>query len=224
MRFRLGIHRDAAFDAAQPPKILALEIGTVAPLEDLQGDEVFFTKSHKLGDVELGVGLGVLTIAHKLPVHPKVETGLRAADIDDYLLVSPRFVNVHPFAVTTHGVAFHGHLRQLAIVEVIGGVHIDRHTVSVQLPVARHRNGAPIAVIEVCAEEIGRTFVGIGHIEELPHTIQPFDIEIVSTLVVIADVGPRVKLVHLEHGGVLPFGEGLGLNGESYAGEDKEKR
>ena len=131
-----------------------------------------FAKSHKFGNVEFRIGLGILAVAHKMPVHPKVETRLRAADVDNHLLAFPFFVDINPFAVAAHGVAFHGHFRQLAVVEVVGGVHIHGHAVAVQLPVARHGNGAPIAVVEVCTEEIGGTFIGVGHIVELPRAVK----------------------------------------------------
>ena len=219
VRFGLGVKSNTALDAAQPPEILAFEIGTVAPFEDLQSDEVAFPKLHEAGDVKLGVGLGVLAVAHELAVHPEVETGLCSADVDDHLLVLPRFVDVHPLAVAAHGVALHGDFRQLAVVEVVGGVHIDGHTVAVQLPVAGHGNGAPAAVVVVGAEEIGRPLVSIGDVVKRPWAVRRDAMHCVST--VLRDIGPRVELVHFEYGGVLPLGEGLRGEAEGGAKYDK---
>ena len=228
VRFGLGVEGDAALDAAQPPEILALEVGTVAPLEDLEGDEVALPELHEAGDVELGVGLGVLAVAHELAVHPEVETGLCSADIDDHLLVLPRLVNVHPFAVAAHGVAFHGNFRQLTVVEVVGGVHIDGHAVAylvlfsavrnildtplVQFPVVRNKLDIPstftFTFIVIRAEKIRGALVSIRHIVER-HPIDSFKISTVNMAAILWDIGPRVELVDLEHGGILPFGEGL---------------
>ena len=85
MRFGLGVEDDAALDAAQPPEILAFEIGTVAPFKNLQGNQVALPELHEPGDVELGVGFGILAVAHKLAVHPEVETGFCAPGVEKNL-------------------------------------------------------------------------------------------------------------------------------------------
>ena len=218
VRFGLGVKSNTALDAAQPPEILALEVRTVAPFEDLQSDEIAFPELHEPGDVKLGVGFGVLAVAHKLAVHPKVEAGLRAPDVDNHLLVLPRFFDIHPLAVAAHGVAFYGHFRQLAVVEVVGGVHIDGHAVPfytiasfMQFPVSRNELHIPAAFtfIVIRAEKICGALIGIRHIVER-HPIDSFKINTVNVAAILWDICPRIEFVHLEHGGILPLGEGLG--------------
>ncbi len=49
----LGVEGNAALDATQPPEILALEIGTVAPFENLQSDKITLAQLHELGNIKL---------------------------------------------------------------------------------------------------------------------------------------------------------------------------
>ena len=57
----------------QPPEILVLTPGTVAPTENLKGDEVL-TRVHIFRDIKLCLDLRVLAITHELTVHPEVDT------------------------------------------------------------------------------------------------------------------------------------------------------
>ena len=62
---------NTAENATQTPHVLTLQIGTVAPAIDLNGNLVFACP-HVLCDIELGWRHGVLTIAYLLAIHPKV--------------------------------------------------------------------------------------------------------------------------------------------------------
>ena len=55
-----------------------------------------------------------------------------------------------------------------------------------------------------------------------PLAVEPLNVhQIVSTLVVVRNIGPRVEFVDLEHGGILPLGEGLRGDYEAETGKKK---
>ena len=61
-----------ASHAAQAEEVLVFEVGSVAPAENLEGEEILLARLDVLGDVELGLKLAVLAVADELAVDPEV--------------------------------------------------------------------------------------------------------------------------------------------------------
>ena len=68
-----GVDLHAAGDAGEAPEILVLQVGAVAPAEDLKGDKVL-PRMDIFRQVEAGFELAVLAVAHHLAVHPHSPT------------------------------------------------------------------------------------------------------------------------------------------------------
>ena len=84
----LGIEHHITFDATDAPKILTFEIGSIGKAVDLHRQFVF-TRTHQTGYVKLGIGLGILSEAYELPIHPYVIGRLHRTEVDVDATVFP---------------------------------------------------------------------------------------------------------------------------------------
>ena len=73
-----------AIDAAMTPKVLALDICAVAPAEYLQCYGIL-ARLDKLRDVETCCQATILRVADKLTIHPYVDIGVYATNIEEYV-------------------------------------------------------------------------------------------------------------------------------------------
>ncbi len=76
-------------EAAESPEILILEIGAVAPAEYLESDKVLCSDLDKLGNVETGFQLAVLTISDLFAIDPDTDIGGSRTDTQADLLALP---------------------------------------------------------------------------------------------------------------------------------------
>ncbi len=224
----LGTRREVyiARNAAQTPQVLILQIGSVAPAEDLQGDEVL-AGLNELGDVERRAEVAVLGVADEFAVDPYVNVRHRRADVEEYFAARPVGGDVHRAAIRSHVVLLDGHVGRV-VAEVVAPrvthVDIDRIAVTVQLPHGGHLHRVPRGVVVVGAVEIGGTPVGVLHPVELPSAVERDAIGIILVAVFarggvgrVEDLVGRVhgRAVDLVHFGVVPLGEGLSVRRRS---------
>ncbi len=93
---------DIAKDAAEAPEVLALEIGAVAVAIDLGRHDVLAGLQVR-GDVELGRGSTALAVADLLSVHPEVEGGVDACEVQDDLSAVPIVGNLESAPIGADG-------------------------------------------------------------------------------------------------------------------------
>ena len=84
--------------ARQPPEVLVLEIGAVAPSHHLHGNEVA-AALHIRRDIELGSYFRVLAVAHLSPIDPNRQVARRRAHVQVDALPVPRVGKVDGTAV-----------------------------------------------------------------------------------------------------------------------------
>ena len=169
-----GIDLHAAGDAAQAPEILILQVGPVAPAEDLQGQEVL-PRMDILRNVETGLQLAVLAVADLLPVDPDADVRGRGADVQADLPSDPAAVHGESATVLAGIIVLRGRDRRIVLVMAAPGiadVDIQRIAKAVEFPVAGNGNRAPLAVVIVRRLETAEAAVD-GLVEmELPRTVQ----------------------------------------------------
>ena len=218
-----GIDLHAAGDAGEAPEILVLQVGAVAPAEDLQGDEVL-PGADIFRQVEAGLELAVLAVAHHLAVHPHADVGGGGTDVQADLLADPGRVHGEGPAVLAHVVVLRGRVRRIVLVVALPGiadVQVHRVAVSVEVPHSRHRDLAPGAVVIIDRlEPLEPAFDG-GIEIELPQSVQA------QGLLLVGNEGrPHRQAVFFKYVRVLP-GFHLGLRREGQEGgqegQGKEK-
>ena len=234
----------------QTPEVLVLAVGTVAPAEGLEGEQIV-AGVHIGGHVKLGGGLAVFGIAHKLTVHPKVHVGGDTAEVGYHLAAFPSVGHLYHLAVAAHMVVFYRHLGRIVLEVSAPGetdVHINRVAETVQLPDARHRHHAPRCVVVRLLVEVGGPLIGIFHPVEFPVTLKRQITVAGRTLVFLGfflvfiseERGVHGETVHLVHLHVMPLligrssrlygccglvlGCGLVLCGGLHAGQGEQDR
>ncbi len=147
--FGAGINIHAAGDAAKAPEVLVLKVSAVAPAEYLQRDGVA-ARFYKGGQIEAGLQLAVLAVAHFAAVDPHAHVAGGAAYAQAYLRADPVGGNVKCAPVLPHVVLFDGRVGRIVLVVTSPGVadiHIQRLAKAVQLPKARNRHRVPLRIV-----------------------------------------------------------------------------
>ena len=142
---------DAAGNAAQPPEILVLQVGAVAPAENLQGNHIL-PRTNVFGKVEAGFQLAVFAIAHHLSVHPYAHVGSSAADAQIHRFLLPFRRDVEHAAVLPHVVPFLRDDGRIVLVQTfpcIADIHVNGVSVAVELPEAGDGHFVPAGVVVV---------------------------------------------------------------------------
>ena len=126
-------------------------------------------------EVEAGLQLAVLAVAHHLAVHPHADVGGGGTDVQANLLADPGRVNGESPAVLAHVIVFRGGIGRIVLVMIPPGitdVHVHRVAVTVQVPHAGHRNLVPAGIVEADSLEALEPAFN-GRIEvELPQAVQ----------------------------------------------------
>ena len=168
-----GAQRNRTEDAAQPPHVLIFQIGTVAPLQDLDGDPVD-PDLRQFGDVELGGVPAALAHPGQLAVDPDIEEGVHAVEFQQDPPFGPVVGDLELADIAPGGV-FRGDERRIYRERVID-VGVMRMAVSFQLPVARDFDVVPLGAVEILPEKIFRDFAGRREIPEFPRPVQQSEI------------------------------------------------
>ena len=158
----------------QPPEVLVLIIGAVAPAEGLEGYQVI-TWMHLIRDIKLSGDFRVLGIPYILAVDPQVHIRGDGTEMGDDLFTIPISRDVDRTAIGTHMIVLHRHLWRVILEMSTPGeahIHILRVTIAVKFPDARHGHRLPVTVIIVFSETIRRALVGMLYPQETPCSIQ----------------------------------------------------
>ena len=145
---------DIPLDAADTPKVLALEVRAGAPTIDFQGQDVFPVLQIGI-DAEDSRVLGVFVVSHFLAIQINVQTRLGAADIEVNIAVFPVRRHFNVATINTDRV-FLGQKRRsrVAGLELVAVIGINRRPETLAFPVSRHldilpRRGAHRRVCDV---------------------------------------------------------------------------
>ena len=153
---------DVPVNAAEAPHVLVFQVAAVGPAVDLHGEHVFPLRFHVAGDVEFRRGHAALAVANALTVHPDVERGLHAVEVQENLAAGPVLWQLESPPVRADRVTVFVHARGLRQGKAEPGVDVDRYAVAVHLPVAGHGQVVPRADVERRLVEIHGPFGGIG--------------------------------------------------------------
>ena len=144
-----GIQIHLAGDTSKAPKVLILQVASVAPTHNLHGDEVL-TWLQIFGDIELSSYLRVLAVAYVLSVYPEAQiTGCRAY-IEVNLLTFPVGGQLECTAIRTCVVVCLADVWWVVLecgAPGITHVLIDFVAVTLYLKQSRHREVYPLRVI-----------------------------------------------------------------------------
>ena len=175
MILRARIEVAVARHAAETPEILTLEVGPVAPAEDLECNQILLAGYHELGKVELAFELAVLAVADKFAVDPQVDIRGHGAEMGDDLASLPRSRNLDLAPVRAYVIVLYGNNGRIVLILVtpsVVDVDIQRVAIAVQFPDTGDGHCAPGLVVEVRLPEIRRPAVCVRHPVELPESVQ----------------------------------------------------
>ena len=186
-------------DAAHAQLVLVLQIAAVAPLEHQRGESVGPVAVEESGDLELGGAVRDLAIAHESAVHPQVEAGVHALEVQEIPGVLP-LVQAQGELVDAAGVLLwhigggHG--------DGVADVCVHMTAPAHALPAAGHRDGGHGAGVQ--AQKAGLVY-RVQEGVEIPEG--PFAAEAMDPGLALWAVGEVVAAVggctHVEGGGVL---------------------
>ena len=218
---RCMIEQHVAMDTAEAPKILILEIRTVAIFVNFDGYLVlaFFDI---WCDVKFRGFHRPLRIAHTQTIHPHVESRHDTLETKESLAIArwrtvgncgvPAIGEDKRTAVLASGVAFlvgrpillgfTGDIRRIYL-ERIAGRDIDRRAVAVYLPIGRNGQCGPLRIIVIDTIEVTDTFIGRLCPTETPIAIKRQ--HSVSLSLTIGDkIGTCRLTIYLQHVVILP--------------------
>ena len=162
-------------DARETPEILVLQVGPVAPAEDLQGDEGVLAGLDEFRDVETRLQLAVLAVTHFLAVHPHADVGGGAAYGEEDITPRPVGGNRHAAAVLSDVVVLgrdDGRIVREMPVPGVRDVGVEGIAVAIQLPHPGHGDRVPGGVVHAGLEEVRRTGAGRLIPAELPDAVE----------------------------------------------------
>ena len=201
----------AARNAAQAPEVLVLQVGAVAPAEDFHGDDVL-SRTDEFGDVEPGLQLAVLAVAHHFAVHPHAHVGSGAADAQVHRFALPGGVQVKHTAVLPHVIPlFRDDGRRIGreVSPRKADVHVHRVSEAVELPHAGHGHLPPGGVVIVHHLE---AFQAAFHRRTAVET--PAAVQRQGLLLVGGESGPHGQAVFFKNIRILPGLQFAGLQGK----------
>ena len=195
-RIDVGVTRQTR----QTPEVLVLQIGPVAPAEDLQRDQVF-TRNDIFRDIETGFQLAVFAVSDLFPVDPDTDVGRSGADAEEDVLPDPGRIHYESPAVLSCIVVLKRRIGRIVLIMALPGithVEINRITVPVKFPKAGDRHIIPAGVIPAGRKEIAGTgFDGLVPFE-FPSSVQG------EPLSVGVEMSRHFNAVTLIDGRILP--------------------
>ena len=135
-------------DTRQAPEILVFEVGSVAPAHHLQFQRIL-ALTNVFGEIETRFQFAVFAVADGLPVHTNLHVGRYAADAQADLLAHPVLIELEGAAIHASVIVFLGYERRIVLKMALPGVsHVDinRLTIALKFPHARHADRTPVAV------------------------------------------------------------------------------
>ena len=180
----------AAEDAGEAEHVLVLEICAVGIAVDLECDEVVFAGAHEAGHVELRRRAAVLGEADIFAVHPKVEEGVDAVELEEDVGAVPFGGHLEMSAVAAdrvarvvggevfRGLQHDGGAARNVLGEGIALVCVDGRPPAAfavsgagRLPRARHAYRRPQRVVEVFPVELLLPLVRVARPGKAPRAV-----------------------------------------------------
>ena len=167
-----GVEVDIAVQATHVPHVLTFEVRAVGPADNLYADVVAALADVGC-DVEFGIVVTALGVAHLLAVNPYEGSGVETVEMEEDALAVPAFGEVEGAAVGAYGIV--AHTADLVADEgrVVGkgivDVDIHRFVVAEHFPASGDMDVVPCRRIYVVAVEfLSGAFVSVVGKEELP--------------------------------------------------------
>jgi hypothetical protein len=173
---------NVAENPRQPEHVLILQIGSIAELIHLCGQDVL-SLIQIARDVELSRSPRILRIADLLPVDPQVKRRIHPAEDNEGAASLPSCRNLEPVPVGPHLIAVflrkirkmlrrHTHHLRRVLRERINDVGVQWPTIAFDLPVRWHRDFLPTRVVEFHRLEPHRPRRRIAHMMEFPVPVE----------------------------------------------------
>jgi hypothetical protein len=137
-----------AEDPAQVPKILVLEVGSIAPAINLDGKGVPLAPEMRR-DLKFRGRPAPLTVADPLAVHPKIERRFHAGKMDKNPPFPPIVRNLEFEAIGPHRVVIVGDMRRIGLAKGIRHIGIYGDPKAIHLPVRGHRDRLPFPIVVI---------------------------------------------------------------------------
>ena len=168
LRPRIQVH--TPLDAAVPPVVLSLEIGTVAIAEYLHRQRILALLQQPR-HIEMSRKAAVLAVSGQLTVDPAVESRLHTLEIQENVHALPSARQGELPDVGPHGIVVLGNIRRIRG-KGIARIRINRCVEPLQLPASGHPDIRPAAGAVTRLVEVGGTFIIVLGIKELPRTVE----------------------------------------------------
>ena len=205
-----------ASHTTEAEKILVFQIGTVAPTEHLESNQVLLTSFQIRSQVKLCLQFTIFTIAHEATIYPQIHIAGHRTKVSNNLFAIPRRRDSNLTTVRTHVIILHRYLWRITLKLIhpsIANVYIQRITKAIEFPHTRHRHLTPSTVVITNLIEVGWPLVSVIYPMELPCAIQChevgtcFHISTVSTRLVFIskEVCMHRQAVHRIDLRILPF-------------------
>ncbi|MPM33722.1 hypothetical protein SDC9_80300 [bioreactor metagenome] len=172
--FVTGIQITITSYTTKAEEVLIFQIRTVTPTKHLKSNQVF-TRFQIPGQVKLRFEFTVLTIAHILAVYPQIHVRRYRTEMSKYLFAFPIGRQYNLFSIRTHVIVFRRYLRWVVPELVTPGItyiHIDRITITIDLPQRRYLNMIPTLIIEISTEERCWPLFGMTNPVKLPQAVE----------------------------------------------------
>ena len=137
LRIQVGGHTDVIYPvavagkqvavsgySAKAEEVLVLQVGAVAPAENLQGYEILLARLYITADVKFRLHLAVLAVTHITAVHPNINVGRHGPQVQENVLAGPTHGKQKLFAVGSHVVIFLRHGRGICPEMVPPGISV----------------------------------------------------------------------------------------------------
>ena len=155
---REGDERDGAEDAAQPPHVLVLEVGTGGPLDDAHGEDVFAFEVEPVRDVEFVRKAAARPLPHGDAVDESLEPGVDALETQADAAPLPRVRHAEGAPVAAGRVL--GRDKGRVEGNRVLDVGVVRMAVALELPVRGDGNRVPVRIVEINRLETLRRGLG----------------------------------------------------------------
>ena len=168
----LAVEEDVAFNAAQAPEVLALQVRACAPAEDFQYQRVFALFHVGVDEVFSRV-FRILVVANLLSVEIDIDARFGTGDVEEDVAFHPPCGDVDFAAIDAHGDVV-GQLWRFGVecLELVTDVGVEGGAMALSLPVAGHLDVAPARCVAHALGDVGRQAAVRVGVEELPGAVE----------------------------------------------------